>query len=183
MDDFFVKVPTAKEYRAKAAEQCNGTNKLILIYVVYFLIMLAVSVIDSLTGSKQVVNDQEVTSTWFATMFNFFTAGVFTFSLAEIAKKVNYGEQLEISDLFSGFAKFGRAFSLYLLEAIRVLLWSLLLIIPGIIKGYAYSMAYYIANENPDLSLSDCLKESEKMMVGYKWKYFCFRYSYAQFEL
>ena len=170
---------SAKDYRVKASKQCNRASNLILTYFVYLLIIVAVGVIDNLTGSKEMVNGVEKTSTWFASLFNFVTGAAFAFSFAEIASKVTYCQNVEISDLFSGFSyyKYGRAFLLFLLQELYVFLWSLLFIIPGIIKGFSYSMAHFIANENPSLTLNDCLKKSQEMMDGYKWKYFSCRFN------
>ena len=81
-------------------------------------------------------------------------------------------KEFNIEELFSGFKDFGNAFVLYLLRAVFVFLWTLLLIVPGIIKAYAYSMAFYIQNDNPDMGASDCLKESQEMMNGHKMELF-----------
>ena len=53
-----------------------------------------------------------------------------------------------------------------------VFLWSLLLIIPGIIKAFAYSQAMYIIAENPEMNAMDALKRSEEMMKGHKMEMF-----------
>jgi uncharacterized membrane protein len=140
--------------------------------------MIVVKIVDVVTGTTEVVNEIEQKRTWFAALFDFFVAVAFTFSFAEISRKVHYEEELKNSDLFSGFKKYGRAFLLDLLQSIFVFLWSLLLIIPGIIKAFAYSMSVFVANENPELTLRECLKKSEKMMVGHKWEYFCLMLSY-----
>ena len=60
----------------------------------------------------------------------------------------------------------------YFLMDLFVALWTLLLIIPGIIKGLAYSMTPFILEENPELSAYDAIKYSEKMMMGHKWDLF-----------
>ena len=54
-----------------------------------------------------------------------------------------------------------------------IFLWSLLLIIPGIIAAYAYSQVFYILADNPSLSGMEALDQSKQMMKGRKWKYFC----------
>lgn len=51
-------------------------------------------------------------------------------------------------------------------------LWSLLLIIPGIIKSYAYSMTYYIMMDDPSISANDAITKSRAMMRGHKEKLF-----------
>jgi uncharacterized membrane protein len=83
-------------------------------------------------------------------------------------------EQPVIIDLvFSGFKRFGTALAAYLLMFIFVLLWTLLLIVPGIIAAIAYSQTYYLLIDEPELDAYDALCKSKKMMRGYKWKYCC----------
>jgi len=79
--------------------------------------------------------------------------------------------------MFAGFNDFGDAFVLYLLQLIFTFLWILLLIIPGIIKSYAYSMSYYIRMDKK-LSPNECITESRRIMNGHKWELFCLRFSY-----
>ena len=57
--------------------------------------------------------------------------------------------------------------------AVFILLWMLLLIIPGIIAALAYSQTFYILAEDESIGAMDALKKSKEMMNGYKWKYFC----------
>ena len=65
-----------------------------------------------------------------------------------------------------------------ILTMIFTFLWSLLFIIPGIIKAYAYSMTTYILADNPNMKAMDALRESERMMQGHKWELFCLHLSY-----
>ncbi len=82
-------------------------------------------------------------------------------------------QPMELSNLFSGFsADFGGLFLLNLMTGIFVALWSLLFVIPGIIKAYAYSMAMYIKVDHPDYGWSQCLKESQTLMQGHKMELF-----------
>ena len=83
-----------------------------------------------------------------------------------------------VGDQFNVFSKYGRYLGVSLLYTLYVLLWSLLLIIPGIIKSYAYAMTPYIVNDRPDLDADDCIHESRMMMKGYKWKLFCMDLSF-----
>ena len=62
-------------------------------------------------------------------------------------------------------------------------LYTLLLIVPGIIKSYSYAMAGYIKNDNPDLSPKACMDESENLMRGNKWKLFCLDVSFIGWYL
>lgn len=58
------------------------------------------------------------------------------------------------------------------LKGIFTSLWSLLLIIPGIIKSYEYRMIPYILAENPQISHKDAFRLSKEMMDGEKWNTF-----------
>jgi uncharacterized membrane protein len=73
---------------------------------------------------------------------------------------------------FMAFKDYGRYLGTSLLMVVYIFLWMLLLIIPGIIKGYSYAMTPYIMDEHPELSADECIEASKKMMAGYKWKLF-----------
>lgn len=88
-----------------------------------------------------------------------------------------------LSQIFEGFSKFGVAFYVYLLSVIFVFLWTLLLIIPGIIAALSYAMTFYIMSDNesigplntkpPGKHALDVIRASKEMMRGNKWKLFC----------
>lgn len=59
-----------------------------------------------------------------------------------------------------------------ILTGIFIFLWSLLLIIPGIIAAYRYRMALYLLLDNPNMSVYQCIRESKRMMVGHKAELF-----------
>jgi uncharacterized membrane protein len=93
------------------------------------------------------------------------------------------GEAAEIENLFEGFKNFARSFLLFLLEVVFIFLWSLLLIIPGIIKGLSYSMALYILHDNPGMSSLDAISASRRMMKGCKGQLFCLYLSFIGWAL
>ena len=97
-----------------------------------------------------------------------FALGVATFSLA-IARK----EEAKFEMIFSGFKHFGKALGLYLLMTLFVILWMLLLIVPGIIAAISYGLAFYLMSDDPNIGAMEAIDKSKKMMYGYKWKYFC----------
>lgn len=74
-----------------------------------------------------------------------------------------------LEEIKSGFTpNYGRNVKTLFLRDLKILLWSLLLIVPGIIKAYAYSQVTYILAEDPDIQPADALKKSEEMMMGHK---------------
>ena len=80
----------------------------------------------------------------------------------------------EISYLGYGF-KNNNYFNIFwtmLLRSIYIILWTLLLIIPGIIKFYAYRMVPYILADNPEIGHRRAIKLSNKMTQGEKWDIF-----------
>ena len=83
-----------------------------------------------------------------------------------------------VGDQFNVFSKYGRVLGTSLLMMLNTLLWSLLLVIPGIIKSYSYAMTPYVMNDRPELDADDCIHESRVMMNGYKWKLFCMDLSF-----
>ena len=87
-------------------------------------------------------------------------------------------EHAQIKHLWAGFkGKIGQTFVVELLEYIYIFLWTLLLIIPGIIKSYAYAATMYLVHEK-DLSGNEAITASRKLMKGRKWKLFCLDLSF-----
>lgn len=96
------------------------------------------------------------------------SVGLVIFSLA-----LSRGQDARLPQIFEGFQKFGVALGAYLLMVLFVFLWTLLLIIPGIIAQYAYSQVFYIIAEEPGIGPLQAIRKSKEMMRGNKWKLFC----------
>lgn len=86
--------------------------------------------------------------------------------------KVYRGGKPDVADVFDGFKDFGRIFGTILLMHVYIFLWSLLLLIPGIIKQYSYAMTYFILKDEPELSMNAAIEKSMAMMSGHKAKLF-----------
>ena len=95
-------------------------------------------------------------------------APAFSLSLIRVMLGVTAGVEPKAEDSFCGFDDYWAALKLHLLSGLYIFLWSLLLVIPGIIKTYAYSMSVYILAENKGKSARECIKESVAMTMGYK---------------
>lgn len=81
-------------------------------------------------------------------------------------------ENLDYGHLFDGFNQYFRIFLAELLRGIYILLWALLLIIPGIIKEYSYAMTEFILKDNPEMSGEEAICESMRLMQGHKMQLF-----------
>ena len=102
----------------------------------------------------------------------FLIGGVLQIGYADFLLKQHDGRETSFSDLFSGFDDFGTGFAQHFLRNLYVLLWSMLLLIPGIVKGYSYAMTPFILAEHPNLSASRAIDLSRQMMDGHKMELF-----------
>ena len=84
-----------------------------------------------------------------------------------------HGDKLRVGKLFDGYRdSWMRIFTTYLLVGIYTFLWTLLLIVPGIIKALSYSQTFFILKDNPELSNNAAIEESMRMMNGHKMELF-----------
>lgn len=90
---------------------------------------------------------------------------------------LRHGEA-KIENLFIGFKKYVETLVIGLLKMLFVILWSLLFVIPGIIKYISYSMAFYIKRDNPEMTAKECLDASVRLTDGHKGKIFMLALSF-----
>ena len=107
-------------------------------------------------------------------------AGNFQYGFSVGILRFNRGRENTVNEMISaGFKEdYGRVLGIMLLGTLFIILWSLLLIIPGLIKAYAYIMAPYIAEDNPELGPRECLRRSEALMYGHKMDLFILHLSF-----
>ena len=86
---------------------------------------------------------------------------------------ISRNQKPDFAILFGGFKRFGTSFAAYLLRFIFIILWTLLLIIPGIIACLRYSQTFYILSEDENIGSLEAISKSKEMMMGNKWKLFC----------
>ncbi|MBQ7574334.1 MAG: DUF975 family protein [Clostridia bacterium] len=86
---------------------------------------------------------------------------------------VNSKEKAKLSEIKRGFSpNWLHNVGAMLLKDIFLCLWSLLFIIPGIIKSYSYCMVPFILADNPNIGAKEAITLSRKMMDGNKWRAF-----------
>ena len=105
-------------------------------------------------------------------------SGPLSVGFALVAINIVRKNNPKIENLFAAFNDFVRAFILWLINTIFIALWTLLFIIPGIIKSLSYSMSYFILIDNPDISANEARKRSMQLMHGNKWRLFCLDFSF-----
>lgn len=102
----------------------------------------------------------------------------FALSVVRIYLNVVKGNAPELNDAFTGFDDFWAAFKVTFLVGLFTFLWSLLFVIPGIIKGISYSMSMYVLAENKGKPALECIAESKKMTEGHKMELFVLALSF-----
>ncbi|MBQ7596581.1 MAG: DUF975 family protein [Clostridia bacterium] len=148
-----------QELKARAKSQLGGIFEPNWIYAL--LISLIASLIISAASVVPVLGSLIV---WGPMMYAVSKA---------LLKLSRTGEKPDLNVLVDGFKDdFGETLLIGLLSTIFICLWSLLFVIPGIVKSYAYSMAYYIKVDHPEYDWRKCLKESEALTKGHKGELF-----------
>ena len=99
-------------------------------------------------------------------------SGPLSLGITKFTINISRNQEARIEQLFEGFSNFGTSTGAYLLTVLFTLLWTLLLIIPGIIAALSYSMTFYIIADDDSIGAMDAIDKSKKMMYGHKWKYF-----------
>ena len=134
-----------------------------LLMVVVFIIVGAVLALPTLIFSA------------FGSIITLVIAGPVMLSLAAVCLLLpRSGGAPDFKYLIYGFNKenFVRSILINILTAVFTLLWSILFVIPGIVKMYAYSASYYIALDEPKLGARACMAKSERVMQGHKFQLF-----------
>lgn len=81
--------------------------------------------------------------------------------------------------LFKGYFSMWSSFVTMLQAYAYMILWSFFLIVPGIIKFYSYAMVPYVMLDNPEMRYGKAVRESRRIMRGYKFKLFIFHLSFT----
>jgi uncharacterized membrane protein len=154
----------AKDFRQRAWGKLNGQwGTMALIALIYLLL-------TSIMGGASVIGVGAVAE--------LILGGPLLMGVIYCSLTVCRNNKVEINQLFSGFNNFVNAMVLYIINTIFIALWSILFVIPGIVKSYSYSMSYYILADNPDMPANDARKASMELMRGNKWRLFCLHLSF-----
>lgn len=118
-------------------------------------------------------------------VFMIFNIALFTgyrWQFLDLYREQSYG----IGAMFQSLDSMKKIFGLFraaLLIFLYTLLWSLLLVVPGIIKSYSYAQTFYILKDHPEYSIRKAITESRRLMDGYKCKYFVLNLTFIGWAL
>ena len=97
---------------------------------------------------------------------------------------VSHYQKAELGELGYAFSNaYINVVKTMFMRGLFTFLWSLLFVIPGIIKGYEYRMIPYILAENPGIDAKEAFAASKKMMDGNKWNAFVLDLSFLGWQL
>jgi len=171
-----------KEIKAEAKGMING-NKWNIWKPGFVLVGISL-VVGIIVGvfAAAVDGDAELASSLANTILSLAllptTVGCYAYYL-----KLVRGEEFSLNDLKAYYKDFLKILLLEVLVTVFVFLWSLLLIIPGIIAAISYSLVFFICVDKPELEAVDTIGKSKEMMKGYKMDYFLFKLSFIGWML
>lgn len=167
-----------------------------LVALVYLLIGYVISVLDTkiqLGMSYEeylqlIMSGEEIVESvsWLGSLIAFalsLMSTVLAYGFSFYALKVSRNEQASFGELFDGFGLFFKVIFLNIVSGIFVFLWSLLLIIPGIVAAYRYSMAFFVLMDDPDLPIMECIRRSKALTKGRKGSLFVLDLSFIGWRL
>lgn len=94
------------------------------------------------------------------------------------------GEKAEIKEVCYAFDRgYKNNVKVMFFRDLYTFLWTLLFIVPGIVKGYEYRMIPYILGENPNMEMNEVFAMSKQMMTGNKWRAFVLDLSFVLWEI
>lgn len=178
MSDYSV-LSNSSEIRAKSRRILDGNwGQAVLVVLVFGLI-------SGISGSFGALlsNDEGIFSapgfaalssllSFAITIYTVLVINVLTFGYTVTFLKLNREGKVIFENLFLGFKDYGRVVGVMFLKNLFIFLWTLLFIIPGIVKTYAYSMTEFIIADNPQMDALSAITKSKEMMRGSKGKLF-----------
>lgn len=130
----------------------------------YWMLLVALIVIGAIEGAT-------ATFGVFFVIAGPFAVGLASYQLSIINNDNKDGDDFNL--IFDGFKNnFATSLVAWIVTRIFLILWTLLFIIPGIIKSYSYSQVFFIIKENPDIPPMEAINRSREMMRGHKAKLF-----------
>ena len=107
----------------------------------------------------------------FGTLIMLVIGGPLSYGVAKLfLQQCDDGQKMNPTEVFKGFSE-------------DFALWSILLIIPGIVKMYSYSMAFFIKADHPSYDWRECLDASSQLTYGHKWELFILDLSFIGWQI
>jgi uncharacterized membrane protein len=169
------------DYKNQAKQLMQG--KYTNVIVIFIIISLIGGVFTAPTAANSMGAGVDAGGSFLSNILNLVTlvlSAAFAYGTAKMFIGVTRDENPDLQNiLLSGFKEnFVRNLICYFLTTLYTVLWTLLFIIPGIIKAYAYSMNFYLLNKEPELDAQAAITKSKEYTKGYKADLFVLHLSY-----
>lgn len=172
------------ELRAQARERLEGKWGTFVLMTFLMLVIQTILQIPGYIGSLlEVLSPENVlASLSFSNISNILSllALPLSWGLTVSLLRNHREESVDLENLFDGFrgGRYTRVFCALFLVNLFTFLWTLLLIIPGIIKAFSYALTPYILLDEPELTARQAITRSCEIMQGRRWKLFCLYLSF-----
>lgn len=168
---------TRKELKFNAKESLRGRWFKIILIILFTTVLLSLqSYYESYNEIRGGVGFE---LPGFLSLVNILIYGFISTGLCKyLLNFINPMIDEDFGDIFSYGKYFFKLLGLHILITVLTFIGFLLLIIPGVIIIYAYSQSYYIMAENPELSITECMKKSRQLMNGHKGELFLLHLSF-----
>ena len=171
-------IESAKKMREIARTALNGKWKAMVVgvFIYYIFSGIVPSILDyffATTHEIELVTGEwiEIETSYASTIYEFLLAGPLLLGMLMFLLAFFRKHTIDYALTFEGFSMLGKGVLLYLMYSIRIFLWSLLFIIPGLIAAFRYSQAFFLRVDHPEWTTNQCLVASSKLMKGNKLKY------------
>ena len=172
------------ELRAQARERLEGKWGTFVLMTFLFYVIQALLQIPGSVGDlfKVLSPENALTSESLSTLSVLLSllALPLSWGLTVSLLRNHREESVDLENLFDGFrgGRYTRVFCALFLVNLFTFLWTLLLIIPGIIKAFSYALTPYIIMDEPELTARQAITRSCEIMEGRRWKLFCLYLSF-----
>ena len=172
------------ELRAQARERLEGQWGTFVLMTFLMLVIQTILQIPGYIGSLlEILSPENVlASLSFSNISNILSllALPLSWGLTVSLLRNHREESVDLENLFDGFrgGRYTRVFCALFLVNLFTILWTLLLIIPGIMKAFSYALTPYILLDEPELTARQAITRSCEIMQGRRWKLFCLSLSF-----
>ena len=172
------------ELRAQARERLEGQwGTFVLMTFLFYVIQVLLQIPGYIGSLLEILSPENVlASLSFSNISNILSllALPLSWGLTVSLLRNHREESVDLENLFDGFrgGRYTRVFCALFLVNLFTILWTLLLIIPGIMKAFSYALTPYILLDEPELTARQAITRSCEIMEGRRWKLFCLSLSF-----
>ena len=151
----------------------------------FMVFMVSVVLLASATGAADSAEFMERLSVLVMVLnpIGFILQGPVMVGVAAFFLGISQENEARVQLFFCGFKRFWRSFALYFFYSLFISLWSLLLVVPGIIAVFRYAMCFYVMADDEMCGPLEALRRSAEMMKGNKWRFFCLNFRFIGWAL